>query len=563
MSRVRQTGTSAELAIRRIIHNCGVDYQTKAKDLPGTPDLVSRGEMWAIFVHGCFWHAHEGCKLWKIPKSNRAFWRKKFSDNRRRDKTNIESLEKIGYSVLVVWGCELENEKKLKRKIRKFLMRCKSRHGDRQMTMTIDKYAGGQMVGIHVNGKREEFKYSKSGKSVVRIVNLADGREVSTRIKIENVGPNDGNAQSSFDYAFLRMRHPHEQSPSSPPVRVVDLFCGCGGLSLGAMEACRALGKLFLPVAAVDNDSEALEVYKRNFRLLKTYLHDITDILDGEIGSKPTNNELLFLKEVKNVDILLAGPPCQGYSDLNNRTRRCDSRNALYERVARFVETVEPEHVLIENVPAVIHGRERAVQRSIDVMRELGYKVDSGIVDLAAIGVSQKRRRHVVIASTSKTISVQDVIEKYSAGQARSVKWAIGDLEDEPPNGIFTSPSQHTEENIRRIVYLHKNDVYDLPNRLRPQCHRNDGHSYKSMYGRLRWDEPAQTVTSGFGSPGQGRFIHPTKLRTLTPHEAARLQFFPDVFDFSNVEKRTALAEMIGNAAPMKLSYVFCLELLA
>jgi len=82
------------------------------------------------------------------------------------------------------------------------------------------------------------------------------------------------------------------------------------------------------------------------------------------------------------------------------------------------------------------------------------------------------------------------------------------------------------------------------------------------MYGRLSYDLPAATITGGFGSPGQGRFIHPTQRRTLTPHEAARLQFFPDWFKFSDVATRTALAKMIGNAVPMKLSYAFCLELL-
>jgi DNA (cytosine-5)-methyltransferase 1 len=83
------------------------------------------------------------------------------------------------------------------------------------------------------------------------------------------------------------------------------------------------------------------------------------------------------------------------------------------------------------------------------------------------------------------------------------------------------------------------------------------------MYGRLKYDEPAQTITSGFGSPGQGRFIHPTRCRTLTPHEASRLQFFPDSFDFSSVKLRTALANMIGNAVPMLLSLVLAMAILA
>jgi DNA (cytosine-5)-methyltransferase 1 len=87
-------------------------------------------------------------------------------------------------------------------------------------------------------------------------------------------------------------------------------------------------------------------------------------------------------------------------------------------------------------------------------------------------------------------------------------------------------------------------------------------HSYKSVYGRLPWDRPAQTITTGFGSMGQGRFVHPKRRRTLTPHEAARLQFIPDHFRLDEVESKTALAEMIGNAVPPKLTYVFALELL-
>ena len=410
---------------------------------------------------------------------------------------------------------------------------------------------------------RVEFEYSQSGKSIVRVVHLTNGQKASTRTQIKNMGPNGGDAQSIFEHVFLRKRGLPTQSPDSSVVRVVDLFCGCGGLSLGAREACRAVGRKFLSVAAIDKDPIALEVYKRNFRCRRTYPKDITDVLDGGIGSNPTDNELLFLNEVRDVDILLAGPPCQGYSGLNNNTRMNDPRNVLYERVARFVEIAKPEHILIENVPTVIRGKEKAVQRSIDVMREMGYSVDSGIVDLAAIGVPQKRKRHVVIASTSSTVSVENVMERHRVERERPVKWAIGDLEDEPMNGIYTTPSRHTVENMERIKYLRDNDVYDLPNRLRPRCHQDGEHSYKSMYGRLRWNRPAQTITSGFGSPGQGRFVHPSRPRVLTPHEAARLQFFPEFFDFSQVEKRTSLAEMIGNAVPMKLSYVFCLELLA
>ena len=103
-----------------------------------------------------------------------------------------------------------------------------------------------------------------------------------------------------------------------------------------------------------------------------------------------------------------------------------------------------------------------------------------------------------------------------------------------------------------RMQWLLANDEHDLPNHLRPRCHQ-DGHTYKSMYGRLRWEEPAQTITSGFSSIGQGRYMHPERLRALTAHEAARIQGFPDYFDFSAAVTRRALTTMIGNAVPPEL----------
>jgi len=121
MSRVRQSGTSLELAVRRIVDNLGASYETNPNDLPGTPDLVNRKDRWAIFVHGCFWHAHEGCKLSTIPLRNRDFWKKKFLDNQQRDKKKLSRLEELGYSTFVVWKCELENENELGRKIKNFL----------------------------------------------------------------------------------------------------------------------------------------------------------------------------------------------------------------------------------------------------------------------------------------------------------------------------------------------------------------------------------------------------------------------------------------------------------
>jgi DNA mismatch endonuclease (patch repair protein) len=120
MAKVRQTGTATELTVMEIIGELGIGYRTNAKDLPGSPDLVNDRYHWAILVHGCFWHAHEGCKLWTIPKSNRDFWLRKFKDNRARDRRKRTELARKGFSVLVIWQCELDDPEAIKKKLAKF-----------------------------------------------------------------------------------------------------------------------------------------------------------------------------------------------------------------------------------------------------------------------------------------------------------------------------------------------------------------------------------------------------------------------------------------------------------
>jgi len=418
-------------------------------------------------------------------------------------------------------------------------------------------------VAVHEHVLREEYQFDGRSRVPIRKLVLPGGEKVVTTVGDAIPKFREGDPQSAFDYAFIR-QHAFPELPSfSRKVSVVDLFSGCGSLSLGAMEACRALGIGFECIAAIDNDPEALQVFETNIPCRKTHPVDVNEILDGSLGQPPTAREHSLMREIGEVNLLLAGPPCQGNSNLNNHTRRTDPRNILYEKAARFVELFKPEHVLIENVPAVLRGREQSVQRSLALIRSMRYATDHWVVDLSTIGVPQRRKRHVLVASLRKKFSMRTIEDAHSVSNPRSVRWAIGDLEDEVPTGILSSPSRHTKENLRRIRYLHEKDLFDLPNRLRPLCHRNGGHSYGSMYGRIRLDEPAQTITSGFLSPGQGRYVHPTRPRTITPHEAARLQCFPDFFDFSRARTRSSLARMIGNAAPMKLSYIVCLELLA
>lgn len=370
-----------------------------------------------------------------------------------------------------------------------------------------------------------------------------------------------------IDQHFLRSteRTPPPEKPTRT-IRAVDLFCGCGGLSLGLRQACDDLDFGFEAAWAVDSDKRALEVYRDNFAPAEHSNEPIEEILTEKMGTRDRSAAEEKRAEAigRPIDFLLAGPPCQGHSGLNNKTRHEDERNSLYDRVGRFVDLFEPEHVLIENVPTVVVDRNRTIHQTVNHLEDLGYHVSPHVFDFSKIGVPQRRKRHIVLASRSWKGHGKSIELEHKVAEPRTVRWAIGDLEDAAPSepSLFDRPSVLSEENRKRVQYLIDHGLVDLPNPERPICHQNDEHSYKSMYGRLSWGEPAQTITTGYGSPGQGRFIHPSKPRTLTPHEAARLQFFPDFFDFSSVEYRSALAKMIGNAVPCKLAWIVGLELL-
>jgi len=121
MSRIKGKNTSPELIVRRLVYSMGYRYRLHAKDLPGKPDLVFRPQKKVIFVHGCFWHQHKGCKYSHIPKSNLAYWKPKLQRTLNRDKAHNKKLKKEGWDILVLWDCEIKNLKNSKKRIKQFL----------------------------------------------------------------------------------------------------------------------------------------------------------------------------------------------------------------------------------------------------------------------------------------------------------------------------------------------------------------------------------------------------------------------------------------------------------
>lgn len=364
------------------------------------------------------------------------------------------------------------------------------------------------------------------------------------------------------DRVFLRQAsRPPERGRGC--IRIVDLFAGCGGMTLGAVEAARSLGRRCEVRLAVERSEFIAATYARNFD--PAHGSDASSVekwFDGAPNERLSAEERRTKSLLGDVDLLVGGPPCQGHSNLNNHTRGSDPKNSLYLKMVRAAEVVEPSAIVVENVPGLERDSGQVLDLATRHLQRLGYRIDLGVVGIDEVGVAQLRRRHVLVAHRDNLPDLRSAVSLARPTRRRTLRWAIGDLMKREGKSPLDAPSVLSAENRARARYLLENDVYDLPNSWRPPCHRSP-HRYKSMYGRLRWGEPAQTITTGFGSPGQGRYLHPERLRTLTAHEAARIQFFPDWFDFSPIPHRTVLAEAIGNAVPPKLVFVLARHLLA
>lgn len=365
-----------------------------------------------------------------------------------------------------------------------------------------------------------------------------------------------------YDLAWLAAKERPRVRASAQEIRAVDLFCGCGGLTLGIREAARGLGCAFRSVFASDINKEALNIYAKNFQPDIIDNNPIEKSVNGELGAELTSEERVFCDKVGHIDIMVAGPPCQGHSNLNNYTRRDDPRNLLYLRAVRCAEILKPDTLIIENVPGVLHDKHGVLQTADEYLKTLGYSVSFDVVKMWKIGVAQTRQRMLLIASRkAKNVDIEKTVED-AALPVRTMEWVIGDLQDKyNAESVFDSAAIHSPVNQARIHYLFEHNLYELPNEQRPDCHRLKPHTYPAVYGRMHWDRPSPTITGGFACCGRGRFVHPLRERTLTPHEAARIQYFPDFFDFGGM-KRTELVKAIGNAVPARAGYVVALPLL-
>jgi DNA (cytosine-5)-methyltransferase 1 len=401
-----------------------------------------------------------------------------------------------------------------------------------------------------------------------RIVSLRDGAgRCETRQPNGTVGISSDPA-ADFDLAWLRA---HERvdfdAGAREPLRLADLFCGAGGMTLGVLEAGRAIGIPVKPVFAADMAPSVKTAYEGNFNPARFQGGDLSELISPDLDAPFTSQEMALKRELGRIDILVGGPPCQGHSNLNNHTRRDDPKNRLYGLMARFAKIFKPKHIIIENVHGAMHDKGDIVAATIEQLgnltfRRQRYKVGCGILHGERIGVPQTRHRFFIVASRDVQPDLA-VWESLYRVDKRSFGWACAGLPElgDGPLDTVTALKPITKQ---RIDYLFDKRLHDLPNDERPTCHREKKHTYVSVYGRIREMDPAPTITTGFTVMGQGRFVHPRYRRTLTPREGARLQFFPDWFSFGDVGKltRKELVTLIGNAVPPRMAYVLATELL-
>jgi DNA (cytosine-5)-methyltransferase 1 len=376
--------------------------------------------------------------------------------------------------------------------------------------------------------------------------------------------------ESLKDEWWRSFLHGHEIRSDSDhgAITFIDLFASAGGLSLAFAEAARSLGFAPESLFCADLDKSALEIYKTHFNPLFTHVGDVDHLVDvdGLTGIPVSETELpnILINEklkqvVGEVDVVLAGPPCQGHSSLNNVSRNEDPRNRFYLHPVAIGIALGAKAIVIENVPGVRRDTSEVVERSISLLKQYGYSVTSEVLKAEHLGWPQTRHRYFLVAVKGSHITELSVFSKLLKSPAKPIEWAIYDLLDHEGDDVMSTGSILSQDNKDRIRWLFENDKDHLPDEYRPACHRDKAHTYSSVYGRMKWDKPSGTITTGFSTPGRGRYVHPLRPRTLLPIEAARIQGFPDGYFLNgqsgNRISKTEIIKWVGDAVPAPLGY--------
>ncbi|GAA1941707.1 DNA cytosine methyltransferase [Microbacterium aoyamense] len=351
-------------------------------------------------------------------------------------------------------------------------------------------------------------------------------------------------------------------------ISVLDLFAGAGGLTAGFHEA----SDRFHVERAVELDIAAAATFSATFG--PTFGKDV--VYQGGIEG------WLRDEDVPNVDVIVGGPPCQGFSMLGKRDT-ADKRNYLWQEYAATILRAQPKYFVVENVAAFANSQQfqdfTESTQPDGMMRDYTFEWD--ILNAADYGAFQARKRAILIGR-HRDLPAVGMPEPTHIGRHRTVRQAFKHI---PPvvtetqldgrtkeffgvrlPGVFRPFELHVGRDYAEISKLRFPEIpeggnrFDLPDRLKAPCWIGHTSGSGDVMGRLHWDRPSVTIRTEFFKPEKGRYLHPTEHRAITHYEAAVLQGFPDTHRF--VGSKTAVARQIGNAVPIPLGRAIANHLL-
>ncbi|WP_075680667.1 DNA cytosine methyltransferase [Roseburia sp. 831b] len=314
----------------------------------------------------------------------------------------------------------------------------------------------------------------------------------------------------------------------------IDLFCGAGGLSAGFDKA--GMENVF----AVEFNPDFAKTYERNFPSHKLLVDDIKNI---------SNEDIKKLVGNKDIDVIIGGPPCQGFSIAGNigRTFVDDDRNRLFKEFVRFVNTIKPKVFLMENVAAMAtHLKGKTIKEIVGAFENCGYCIKWDVLNTVNYEIAQERRRIVIVGVRKDLNSEFEYPQK--SDKILTIKDVIGDLprlssgeSSEIPNHVAM---KHTKQMLEKMSYVKDGgDRNDIPEDIRPKS--GDVRKY------IRYDskKPSVCVTGDMR-----KIFHYNQNRALTCRELARIQTFDDSFIFEG--SSIQIQQQIGNAVPPRLAYL-------
>jgi DNA (cytosine-5)-methyltransferase 1 len=356
--------------------------------------------------------------------------------------------------------------------------------------------------------------------------------------------------------------------------RVVDLFSGAGGMSYGfhAHQSFELVGAVDVEVGKPSTGHGAIDcnsTYSKNMNVDPLAL-DLSAIPADEVA------DLLLPPGNQEVDVLLACPPCTGFSAVVSKNWAYDDpRNSLVAHVADYAARMKPHILIMENVPQLFRGgfthHFLALQSNLE---EMGYKVRADAYNLTRFGLPQQRKRAIVIAVSPDLplFTLDDLWEGYVAGyDATTVRRAIGNLPPVRTGEAHSSDPIHASnllegDSLSRIKAIPLNggswtdllgdpetERYLIPS-MRKAVARGRPNSHRDVYGRMHWDKPAPTIKRECAHVGNGRYAHPEQARQCTARELAILQGFPRDYQFVS-GSRNKTYRQIGDAVPPMISY--------